>query len=90
MTLDKPGVEVAIQILPGALPGANLAGPYDAAEDAALGDIELAAPEKVSRRLTDEAGKPIAGAKVRASGSTTGPGQSGATLNPRPSIEGSP
>ncbi|MDQ5858899.1 MAG: carboxypeptidase regulatory-like domain-containing protein [Acidobacteriota bacterium] len=68
VTIDKPGVEVAIRVLPGALPGALLGGPYDAAEDVALGDVLLAAAEKVSGRVTDEAGKPVAGAKVRAYG----------------------
>lgn len=68
VALDKPGVEVSIRILPGALPGALLGGPYDSTEDAALGDIELSAAEKVSGRVTDDAGKPVAGARVRAYG----------------------
>ncbi|MEO8348899.1 MAG: carboxypeptidase regulatory-like domain-containing protein [Acidobacteriota bacterium] len=68
VALDKPGVEVAIRVLPGALPGALLGGPYDSSEDVALGDVELTAAEKVSGRVTDDAGKPVAGAKVRAYG----------------------
>ncbi|HZI65255.1 MAG TPA: carboxypeptidase regulatory-like domain-containing protein, partial [Thermoanaerobaculia bacterium] len=67
VVLDKAGVEVALRILPGILPGALLGGPYDSTEDAALGDVELAAAEKISGRVTDEAGKPVPGAKVRAS-----------------------
>lgn len=68
VVLDKPGVEVAIRVLSGALPGALLGGPYDASEDVAVGDVELSAAEKVTGRVTDEAGKPVAGARVRASG----------------------
>src|SRR5688572_29957074 len=68
VVLDKPGVEVALRILPGALAGALLGGPYDSTEDAALGDVELPAAEKVSGRVTDDAGKPVAGAKIRAYG----------------------
>jgi len=64
--LDKPGVEVAIRVLPGTLAGTLLSGPYDASEDVELDDIELPAAEKISGRVTDEAGKPVAGAKVRA------------------------
>jgi protocatechuate 3,4-dioxygenase beta subunit len=63
--LDKAGVEVAIRVLPGALPGALLSGPYDSSEDVDVDEIELPAPEKMSGRVTDEAGKPVSGAKVR-------------------------
>ncbi len=65
VTLDKPGVEVAIRVLPGALPGALLPGPYDSSDDVELDDVELPAAEKISGRVTDEAGKPMSGAKVR-------------------------
>jgi protocatechuate 3,4-dioxygenase beta subunit len=65
VTLDKPGVEVAIRVLPGALPGALLPGPYDSSEDVEVDDVELPAAEKVSGRVADEAGKPVSGAKVR-------------------------
>lgn len=68
VVLDKAGVEVALRILPGTLAGALLGGPYDSTEDAALGDIELPAVEKLSGRVTDDAGKPVAGARVRAHG----------------------
>jgi protocatechuate 3,4-dioxygenase beta subunit len=68
ITLDKAGVEVAIRVLPGALPGALMEGPFDSTEDVALDDIELPAAEKVSGRISDEAGKPVAGARVRATG----------------------
>lgn len=68
VALDKPGVEVSIRVLPGSLPGALLGGPYDSSEDVAIGDVELSAAEKVTGRVTDEAGKPVAGAKVRAYG----------------------
>jgi len=65
VTLDKPGVEVAIRVLPGALPGALLPGPYDSSEDVDVDDVELPGAERVSGRVTDEAGKPVSGAKVR-------------------------
>jgi protocatechuate 3,4-dioxygenase beta subunit len=68
VTLDKPGVEVTIRVLPGSLPGALLEGPYDSSEDVTLDDVELPATEKMSGRVTDEAGKPVAGARVRARG----------------------
>jgi protocatechuate 3,4-dioxygenase beta subunit len=66
--LDKPGVEVSIRVTPGTLPGAVLAGPYDSSEDVMLDDIELPAVEKVSGRVSDETGKPVADARVRATG----------------------
>src|SRR5439155_10566495 len=65
VVLDKPGVEAAIRVLPGALAGALLPGPYDSSEDVELDDVELPAAEKVSGRVTDEAGTPVSGAKVR-------------------------
>jgi protocatechuate 3,4-dioxygenase beta subunit len=64
--VDKPGIEVAIRVLPATLAGAFLSGPYDASEDVEVDDIELPAAENISGRVTDEAGKPVAGAKVRA------------------------
>ncbi|HEY3172555.1 MAG TPA: carboxypeptidase regulatory-like domain-containing protein, partial [Thermoanaerobaculia bacterium] len=63
--LDKPGVEVAIRVLPGALAGALLSGPYDSSEDVEIDDLELPAAENVSGRVSDEAGKPVSGAKMR-------------------------
>jgi protocatechuate 3,4-dioxygenase beta subunit len=63
--LDKPGVEAAIRVLPGALAGALLSGPYDSSEDVEVDDVELPAAEKISGRVADEAGKPVSGAKVR-------------------------
>jgi hypothetical protein len=68
VTLDKAGQEVSFRILPGTLPGALLGGPYDASEDAAFGDVELSAAERVSGRVADDSGKPVVGAKVRAYG----------------------
>ncbi len=52
-------------MLPGPLAGALLAGPYDSSEDVEVEDVELPAAEKISGRVTDESGKPVAGAKVR-------------------------
>src|SRR5439155_3399011 len=65
VVLDKPGVGTAIRVLPGALAGALLPGPYDSSEDVEVEDVELPAAEKVSGLVTDEAGKPVSGAKVR-------------------------
>src|SRR5439155_10351643 len=65
VVLDKPGVGTAIRVLPGALAGALLPGPYDSSEDVEVEDVELPAAEKVSGRVADEAGKPVSGAKVR-------------------------
>ncbi|HSB37375.1 MAG TPA: carboxypeptidase-like regulatory domain-containing protein, partial [Thermoanaerobaculia bacterium] len=66
--LDKPGVDVSIRVMPGTLPGALLAGPYDSSEDVALDDIELPAVEKISGRVSDETGKPVGDARIRATG----------------------
>jgi large repetitive protein len=66
--LDKPGVEISIRVMPGALPGALLAGPFDSSEEVALDDVELPAVEKISGRVSDETGKGVAGAKLRATG----------------------
>ncbi|HSE62971.1 MAG TPA: carboxypeptidase regulatory-like domain-containing protein [Thermoanaerobaculia bacterium] len=66
--LEKPGIEVSIRVMPGALPAALLGGPYDASEDVALDDVELPAVEKISGRISDESGKPVADARIRATG----------------------
>jgi protocatechuate 3,4-dioxygenase beta subunit len=66
--LDKPGVQVSIRVMPAARPGALLAGPYDSFEDVTLDDVELPAVEKISGRVSDETGKGVAGAKLRATG----------------------
>jgi protocatechuate 3,4-dioxygenase beta subunit len=66
LTLEKPGTEVSIRIVPGALPGAVLDGPFDSSEDVALDEVELPAVEKLSGRVVDDAGKGVAGARVRA------------------------
>ncbi|HEX9689169.1 MAG TPA: carboxypeptidase-like regulatory domain-containing protein, partial [Thermoanaerobaculia bacterium] len=68
VTLDKPGVEVAIRVLPGALPGAVLAGRFDSSEDVVLDDVELPAVERISGRISDETGKPVVDAHIRATG----------------------
>jgi protocatechuate 3,4-dioxygenase beta subunit len=65
VTLEKPGTEVSIRVVPGALPGALLGGPFDSSEDVALDDVELPASEKVSGRVVDDGGKAIAGARLR-------------------------
>ncbi|HEV8232674.1 MAG TPA: carboxypeptidase regulatory-like domain-containing protein [Thermoanaerobaculia bacterium] len=65
ITLDKPAVEVSIRISPGTLPGALLGGPFDSSEDVTLDDVELPASEKISGRVSDEGGKPVARARVR-------------------------
>jgi large repetitive protein len=64
--LEKPGVEVSLRVMPGGLPGALVSGPFDSSEDVALDDIELPATERVSGRVIDEAGKGVAGARIRA------------------------
>ncbi|HEU5251573.1 MAG TPA: carboxypeptidase-like regulatory domain-containing protein, partial [Thermoanaerobaculia bacterium] len=66
--LDKPGLEVSIRVMSGTLPGALLAGPYDSSEDLTLDDVELPAVEKISGRVSDETGKPIGDARIRATG----------------------
>lgn len=66
--LEKPGIEVSIRVMPGALPGALLEGPYDSSEDVPLDDVELPAVEKISGRVSDESGKPVADARVRVTG----------------------
>ncbi len=65
VSIEKPGIEVSIRVLPGTLPGALLPGPYDSTEDVALDDVLLPSAEKVSGRVTDESGKPVGGARLR-------------------------
>jgi hypothetical protein len=67
VVLDKPGMLSSIRIL-SAGPSVLLEGPYEAAETTDLEEIQLPAVEKVSGRVTDEAGKAVSGAKVRLGG----------------------
>jgi protocatechuate 3,4-dioxygenase beta subunit len=54
--------------MPGTLPGALLAGPYDSSEDLTLDDVELPAGERISGRISDETGQPVGDARIRATG----------------------
>jgi protocatechuate 3,4-dioxygenase beta subunit len=64
VVLDKPGVSVALRVLSSGLPSARFAGPFDSSEDTGLFDIQLPAAAALSGRVVDEAGKPVAGARV--------------------------
>lgn len=63
----QPGA-VAVRVEAAGLPGAVLAGPYDAADASVLPDVELPAAVKLAGKVVDESGKPVAAARVRVSG----------------------
>ncbi len=66
--LDKPGSLVSVRILAAGLPSVFLAGPYEASDEVLLEEIQFPAGEKISGKVTEEGGKPVAGAKVRVTG----------------------
>ncbi|HEY6146535.1 MAG TPA: carboxypeptidase regulatory-like domain-containing protein, partial [Thermoanaerobaculia bacterium] len=66
VALDKPGVAVALRVLPAGLPSIRLGGPYDSAEDSSLEDLHVASAELLTGRVVDDQGKPVAGASVTA------------------------
>lgn len=61
---EKAGALVAVRIATPGLPEARLAGPFDSGDTTELGDVRLIAPSKLSGKVVDEAGKPVAGARV--------------------------
>jgi len=64
VVLEKPGVSVALRVLPDGLPSARFTGPFEASEENDLFDIQIPAAQTASGKVVDEAGKPVAGAKV--------------------------
>ena len=63
-TLEKPGLLLSVRVITPELPEARLAGPYDSGDATDLSEIRLPNAAKISGRVTDEAGKPVAGALV--------------------------
>ncbi len=62
--LDKPGVSVALRIVAPGRPSARFPGPFDSSEENSLFDVQIQSAQPMSGRVVDEAGKPVAGAKV--------------------------
>lgn len=66
--LDRPGTAVALRIVAAGLPSARFAGPFDSTEDVSLLETQMPPAEKLAGRVLDEAGQPVASARVRAIG----------------------
>src|SRR5258706_8818838 len=64
VVLDRPGASVALRVIGSGLPSIRFAGPYDSSDDSSLFDVQLRAASAASGRVVDEAGKPVAGARV--------------------------
>src|SRR5215468_8458905 len=64
VVLEKPGVSVALRVLPAGLPSARFTGPFESSEENDLFDIQLPGAEKASGQVVDDSGKPVAGARV--------------------------
>jgi protocatechuate 3,4-dioxygenase beta subunit len=64
VALDKPGVSVALRFLAAGLPSVRFTGPFDSSEENSLFDIQVPSASGTSGRVVDEAGKPVAGARV--------------------------
>lgn len=64
VVLDNPRVSVALRVLPEGRPSARFAGPFDSSEENDLFEIQVPTAEKAAGQVVDEAGKPVAGAKV--------------------------
>ncbi|MEP6768468.1 MAG: carboxypeptidase regulatory-like domain-containing protein [Acidobacteriota bacterium] len=68
ITLDKPDVAVALRIFPPGSPSLRFRGPFDSTEDVSLDDVHASAGVRLSGRVVDDEGEPVAGARVRAAG----------------------
>ncbi len=66
IALDKPDVAVALRISPPGSPSLRFRGPFDSTEDVSLDDVHASAGVRLSGRVVDDEGKPVAGARVRA------------------------
>jgi protocatechuate 3,4-dioxygenase beta subunit len=64
IALEKPGVLLALSVVTPGFPEARLSGPYDSGDTTDLADLHLPAPAKLSGRVSDDAGKPVSGARV--------------------------
>jgi protocatechuate 3,4-dioxygenase beta subunit len=62
--LEKPGLSIAVRIAPAGLPEARLLGPWESSETTTLEEIRFPPVSKLSGKVTDEKGKPVAGARV--------------------------
>lgn len=72
VALEKPGLLLAVRVVTPGLPEARLAGPYDSGDTTDLADLRLPASAKISGRVADSAGKPVAGARVLVIGGGAG------------------
>jgi protocatechuate 3,4-dioxygenase beta subunit len=72
VALDKPGVSVALRVLPAGLPSVRFTGPFDSSEENSLFDIQVPSASGISGRVVDETGRPVAGAKVVVAASESG------------------
>lgn len=72
VALDKPGVSVALRVLSSGLPSVRFTGPFDSSEENSVFEIQLPSASGTSGRVVDDAGKPVAGARVLVVASDTG------------------
>ncbi len=64
IAIEKPGLSIAVRIAPAGLPEARLPGPWESGETTTLEEIRFPPLAKLAGRVTDEKGKPVAGARV--------------------------
>lgn len=57
--------EISLRVLAAGLPSVEVTGPFDPSGDADELDVLVPAPQEFSGRVVDEAGKPLAGVRVR-------------------------
>jgi len=62
--LDKPGVSVGLRVSTSGLPSVRFLGPFDSSDESSVFDVQLRAASGASGRVVDDAGKPVAGARV--------------------------
>jgi protocatechuate 3,4-dioxygenase beta subunit len=67
VVLDRPGA-VSLRILPSGFSSVRLAGPFDASEDTGLDDLSVAPVKALAGTVVDEAGGPVASARVLVAG----------------------
>lgn len=63
--LDKPDMSVSLRVAPPSAPFIYLTGPYDSSDDVSVDDLHASTTLPLAGKVTDDDGKPVAGARVR-------------------------
>ncbi|MCA1579853.1 MAG: carboxypeptidase regulatory-like domain-containing protein [Acidobacteria bacterium] len=81
VAVDKPDLVIGLRVFPPGSPSVRFRGPFDSTEDVSLEDIHALAGARLTGRIVDDEGKPVAGARVRAAGTEIFSDQDSSTLS---------